>query len=101
MKILKLRENMYKPINIFLNQSPFYEDLTVQLFDIAKKKRSIYKRINSVSELKKLDEGFVDEISRLVREENKILHELLNANIDIAEDLGLISYEDEEDEEEF
>jgi len=93
-------ERMYIPINIFLNQSSYYEDLSVELFEIIQSKRKFYRRINNQEELKKLDEDFHREISRLIVREFKILLELSQANMNCAEDFGLPMEEKRDDEEE-
>jgi hypothetical protein len=71
---------MYKNLNIFLNQSSYYEDLAVELYQIEYKKRKICKEINYLEDFLKLSKDKQLEFHSLVNAEKKILEELIKEN---------------------
>ena len=71
---------MYKNLNIYLNQSSYYEDLAVELYQIEFKKRKICKQINYLEDFTKLSKDIQLEFHRLVNAEKKILDELIKEN---------------------
>jgi len=90
---------MYLPLNLFLNKSSYYEDLTIELFEIIQKKREFYKEITSNEQLRNLEGEVYNEISKLVRVEYKILTELSQANFNLALDLGIVKHDEYKDDE--
>jgi hypothetical protein len=71
---------MYKNLNIYLNQSAYYEDLAVELYQIEFNKRKICKQINYLEDFTKLSRDKQIEFHKLVDAEKKILDELIKEN---------------------
>ena len=69
---------MYKNLNIYLNQSSYYEDLAVELYQIEFKKRKICKQINYLEDFTKLSKDIQSEFLSLVSAEKKILDGTVN-----------------------
>jgi hypothetical protein len=84
---------LYLPINIFLNRSAYFEDLIVELYEIAKKKRELYKKYDNFQELN-IPLETSDDVTELLSMEYKILNELIKANASSAQDFGFIKYDD-------
>lgn len=92
---------MYKSLTVYLYQNSYYEDMVVELFEIEQKKKEIFKRVNTVKELKYLDSTQREEMLELLNKEMMILHDLIKVNSTTAEEMGFIpdSYRDEEDDD--
>jgi hypothetical protein len=89
---------MYKSLTVYLYQNSFYEDVVLELFEIEQKKKAIFKRVNTVKELKYLSSSEREEMLELLNKETMILHDLIKANSTTAEEMGFIpdSYSDDE-----
>ena len=71
---------MYKNISLYLYQNSHYEDLSIELFEIEWRKKQIYKSVNSLKELSRLDETLQNELTLLLNREKRILSDLLRAS---------------------
>ncbi len=81
---------MYKSMTVYLYQNSFYEDLVLELFEIEQKKKEIFKKINTVSEIKNLDKSERENLLELLNHEMMLLHDLVKANSTTAEEMGFI-----------
>jgi hypothetical protein len=92
---------MYKSLTVYLYQNSFYEDMVLELFEIEHKKKEIFKRVNTVKELKYLGNAEREEMLELLNKEMLILHDLIRANSTTAEEMGFIpdSFSDDEDDD--
>ena len=70
---------MYKNISLYLYQESHYEDLSIELFEIEWRKKQIYRTVNSLKELSRLDENLQGELNQLLNREKRILSDLLRA----------------------
>lgn len=70
---------MYKSISLYLYQNSHYEDLSLELFEIECRKKQIYKSVDSLKELSRLDEKLQNELILLINKEKRILSDLLRA----------------------
>jgi len=70
---------VYKNISLYLYQNSHYEDLSLELFEIESRKKQIYKSVNSLKELSRLDEELQNELTLLLNSEKRILSDLLRA----------------------
>lgn len=70
---------MYKNISLYLYQESHYEDLSIELFEIEWRKKQIYRTVNSLKELSRLDENLQVELNQLLNREKRILSDLLRA----------------------
>ncbi len=70
---------MYKSISLYLYQNSHYEDLSLELFEIECRKKQIYKSVDSLKELSRLDEKLQNELTLLINKEKRILSDLLRA----------------------
>ena len=70
---------MYKSISLYLYQNSHYEDLSIELFEIECRKKQIYKSVDSLKELSRLDEKLQNELTLLINREKRILSDLLRA----------------------
>ena len=70
---------MYKSISLYLYQNSHYEDLSIELFEIECRKKQIYKSVDSLKELSRLDEKLQNELTLLINKEKRILSDLLRA----------------------
>lgn len=70
---------MYKNISLYLYQESHYEDLSIELFEIEWRKKQIYRTVNSLKELSRLDENLQYELTQLLNREKRILSDLLRA----------------------
>ncbi len=93
---------MYKSLTVYLYQNSFYEDMVLELFEIEQKKKDIFKKINTVKELKYLNSVEREEMLELLNKEMMILHDLIRVNSTTAEEMGFIpdSFRDEEEDDE-
>ena len=91
---------MYKSLTVYLYQNNFYEDMVLELFEIEQKKKEIFKKVNTLKEIKYLSNIERDQMLDLLNREMMILHDLVNANSTTAEEMGFIpdSFRDEEDD---
>ncbi len=91
---------MYKSLTVYLYQNSFYEDMVLELFEIEQKKKEIFKKVNTVKELKYLGSTEREEMLELLNKEMMILHDLIKANSTTAEEMGFIpdSYSDDDDD---
>lgn len=70
---------MYKNISLYLYQESHYVDLSIELFEIEWRKKQIYRTVNSLKELSRLDENLQGELNQLLNREKRILSDLLRA----------------------
>jgi hypothetical protein len=70
---------VYKSISLYLYQNSHYEDLSIELFEIEFRKKQIYKSVDSLKELSRLDEKLQNELTLLINREKRILSDLLRA----------------------
>jgi len=70
---------VYKSISLYLYQNSHYEDLSLELFEIECRKKQIYKSVDSLKELSRLDEKLQNELILLINKEKRILSDLLRA----------------------
>jgi hypothetical protein len=70
---------VYKNISLYLYQESHYEDLSIELFEIEWRKKQIYRTVNSLKELSRLDETLQSELTLLLNREKRILSDLLRA----------------------
>ena len=70
---------VYKNISLYLYQNSHYEDLSLELFEIESRKKQIYKSVDSLKELSRLDEELQNELTLLLNKEKRILSDLLRA----------------------
>jgi hypothetical protein len=70
---------VYKSISLYLYQNSHYEDLSIELFEIECRKKQIYKSVDSLKELSRLDEKLQNELTLLINREKRILSDLLRA----------------------
>ena len=70
---------MYKNISLYLYQESHYVDLSIELFEIEWRKKQIYRTVNSLKELSRLDENLQGELNQLLNSEKRILSDLLRA----------------------
>lgn len=91
---------MYKSLTVYLYQNSFYEDMVLELFEIEQKKKNIFKKVNTVKELKYLGNSEREEMLELLNKEMMILHDLIKANSTTAEEMGFLpdSYSDDDDD---
>jgi hypothetical protein len=54
-------------------------DLSIELFEIEWRKKQIYRTVNSLKELSRLDENLQYELTQLLNREKRILSDLLRA----------------------
>lgn len=54
-------------------------DLSIELFEIEWRKKQIYRTVNSLKELSRLDENLQGELNQLLNREKRILSDLLRA----------------------
>ena len=92
---------MYKSLSVYLYHNSFYEDLVLELFEIERKKKEIFKKINTVRELKYLDRTERETLLELLNHEMMILHDLIKANSTTADEMGFVPdyISNDEDEE--
>jgi len=92
---------MYKSLTVYLYQNSFYEDMVLELFEIEQKKKEIFKKINTVKEIKYLSSSEREEMLELLNKEMMILHDLIRVNSTTAEEMGFIpdSFRDDEDDD--
>jgi len=92
---------MYKSLTVYLYQNSYYEDMILELFEIEHKKKEIFKKVNTVKELKNIGGADREEMLELLNKEMMILHDLIKANSTTAEEMGFIpdSYSDDEDDD--
>jgi hypothetical protein len=70
---------VYKSLSLYLYQNSHYEDLSIELFQIECRKKQIYKSVDSLKELSRLDEKLQNELTHLLNREKRILSDLLRA----------------------
>ena len=70
---------MYKNITLYFYQESHYVDLSIELFEIEWRKKQIYRTVNSLKELSRLDENLQGELNQLLNSEKRILSDLLRA----------------------
>ncbi len=81
---------MYKSLTVYLYQNSFYEDLVLELFEIEQKKKDIFKKVNTISEIKYLGKSERENLLELLNREMMLLHDLIKANSTTAEEMGYI-----------
>lgn len=99
--ILLTGEMMYKSLTVYLYQNSFYEDMVLELFEIEQKKKDIFKKINTVKDIKYLPKTEREIMLDLLNRETMILHDLIKANSTTAEEMGFIPdylHRDEDDD---
>lgn len=92
---------MYKSLTVYLYQNSYYEDMILELFEIEHKKKEIFKKVNTVKELKHIGGTDREEMLELLNKEMMILHDLIKANSTTAEEMGFIpdSFSDDDDDD--
>lgn len=91
---------MYKSLTIYLYQNNYYEDLILELYEIENKKKSIFRKVNTMLELKNVDRSQKEELLDLMNRELMILNDLMQANTTTAEEIGFVPNYISNDEDE-